>query len=135
MGLWRIERTVEDRLLARRGSFAGEARFTAGEGGLIYDETGTLVFPGDVPMRAQRRYLWREDGGGIAVYFADGRPFHRIDADSDDPTDRHDCPPDLYVAAYDFTDWPHWSSRWTVTGPRKDHDIVSRFTRAEDAKR
>ena len=71
--------------------------------GLAYVEEGTLAFPGAAPMRASRRYLWRDGGAGtIDVWFEDGRFFHRFDAEDPAPAAAHDCPPDLYRVRYDF---------------------------------
>jgi len=80
------------------------------------------------PIRAERRYLWGPgDAGCIEVTFEDGRAFHRIDPAV--PKARHDCAPDIYEVTYDFTDWPRWQSRWTVTGPNKAYVMTSDYTR------
>jgi Family of unknown function (DUF6314) len=130
-GLWRIERRIEDVRAGRTGAFAGEARFEPAAGGLAYREEGALSFPGAAPMRAERRYLWRDGGAGtIDVFFADGRFFHRFDAEDAAPAASHDCPPDLYRVRYDFRGWPRWQAEWRVTGPRKDYGMVSSYTPA-----
>jgi hypothetical protein len=67
------------------------------------------------------------------VLFADGRFFHRFDAEDPAPAAAHDCPPDLYRVRYDFRPWPRWQAEWRVTGPRKDYAMVSRYRPAAGA--
>ncbi len=100
-----------------------------GGDGLILTETGRLCYGAAAPMQAERRYLWRADGAGIAVFFADGRPFHWFSMAA--PEAHHDCPPDNYHVAYDFGAWPRWQSRWAVTGPRKDYVMWSQYEQGD----
>ena len=133
-GRWRIERTIEDVRAGRTGRMAGTARFDPDPHGLAYLEEGTLAFPGAAPMRATRRYLWRDGGAGtIDVLFADGRFFHRFDAEDPQPATTHDCPPDVYRVRYDFRRWPRWKAEWRVAGPGKDYATVTTFTPAPEA--
>lgn len=130
-GRWRIERAIEDVAAGRAGRFAGEAVFAPVPEGLAYVETGTLSLEGVAPMAASRRYLWRDAGSGtIDVMFADGRFFHRIDAEEPTSGALHDCAPDVYRVRYDFRGWPRWVAEWRVSGPRKDYAMVSRYARA-----
>ena len=119
-GQWLADRTITDQLSGQVIRFEGTVDFRAGQGAWIWDEDGALVLPGQAPIRATRRYLWRAEGDEIAVFFDDGRPFHVIGSGMA-PTAHHDCPPDSYDVSYDFTRWPLWSARWRVTGPRKDY--------------
>ena len=133
-GRWRLERRIEDVQAGRTGRLTGEARFEPAPGGLAYHETGTLAFDGAPPMRAERRYLWRDGGNGtIDVLFADGRFFHRFDAEDLTPGASHACAPDAYRVRYDFRAWPRWQAEWRVTGPRKDYAMVSRYRPATGA--
>lgn len=124
-GLWRIVRQI--RQPGGDAGFAGTARFTPDGAGLHYREEGLLTLPAAPPMRAEREYLWRSDGAGIAVFFADGRAFHRFDPAA--PEASHWCDPDDYQVRYDFTAWPGWRAEWRVTGPRKDYVMVSDYSR------
>lgn len=141
IGDWRLAREIvqADGMVAQ---FTGQARFTPlGAGRLRYHETGRLCLPGAAPMQAERSYLWAAEGEGageegageeIAVFFADGRPFHRFSpgAPGATPEAAHLCPPDHYRVAYDFRHWPSWSAHWQVAGPRKAYSLTSRYCRA-----
>ncbi len=128
-GQWALSRQVE---LAGGAwaRFEGRAAFVpAGPGRLAYREEGLLSPPGAVaPLRAERSYLWCAEGDEIAVFFDDGRPFHRFCAAR--PEASHWCDPDQYDVRYDFTLWPEWHSAWQVRGPRKEYRLTSQFRRA-----
>jgi hypothetical protein len=66
----------------------------------VQEEAGTLHYGDAPPIRAERRYLWRAEGDGLAVFFEDGRPFHRVGPGR--LSDRHDCAPDTYDVTYLF---------------------------------
>ncbi|WP_212525814.1 DUF6314 family protein [Actibacterium sp. MT2.3-13A] len=128
-GRWRLEREIDDAKAGQRARFSGTATFTReAAGGLLCDEAGTLILPGQPPLAAARRYLWRAEGGDIAVFFHDGRPFHLI-APGARPEAGHDCPPDLYQVRYDFRRWPEWRAEWRVSGRRKDYLMRSTYAR------
>lgn len=128
-GDWRVTREIVH-TGGPDARFAGVARFLPDGAGLSYREEGELVIAGQVPVRAERRYLWRPGvAGAIEVLFDDGRAFHRIDPATGASCDRHRCEQDVYDVAYDFGTWPEWSSCWRVTGPRKDYEMQSRYRR------
>ena len=126
-GGWVIARRIDDRL-AGQARFAGTAVLTPAPGGLAYAETGMLRTAAGA-FEARRAYLWQFDAAGVAVLFVDGRPFHRFVPDGRAEGSDHPCGADLYRVTYDFTRWPDWSAVWTVTGPRKDYTMESRFVR------
>lgn len=125
-GDWTIAREIEQ-MGAGPARFEGRARFTADGVGLAYHEAGTLTLPGAAPMRAERAYLWREEGAEIVVLFPDGRPFHRFDPSA--PAAHHWCDPDDYRVRYDFVTWPEWRAEWRVSGPRKAYTMRSLYRR------
>lgn len=126
-GRWAVARTIHDNASGERSSFSGLAVLTPEPGGLLYRETGTLRTPAG-EFAAERRYRWLPAGAdGIAVTFEDGRPFHLI-GPGERPEAEHDCPPDIYRVAYDFSRWPAWEAIWRVSGPRKDYDSRTRYT-------
>ena len=126
-GGWSIARNIEDHRSGQSGHFHGTARFCAVPEGLAYREVGLLTLGQALPMTATRDYLWRWSAGRIRVDYADGRPFH--DFAPADPVAHHSCSPDDYRVRYDFSDWPHWTVEWKVTGPRKDYGSRSTFSR------
>ncbi|MCV6583902.1 MAG: DUF6314 family protein [Marinibacterium sp.] len=128
-GIWQIDRQIDDRRAGLVITGTGQARLTRQGDGLIYDETLMLDLPGQGALTAERRYLWAQDPGGVAVAFDDGRPFHRILLSGGDARDRHHCDPDLYDVTYDFSTWPRWSARWDVTGPRKGYVMRTSYCR------
>lgn len=129
IGVWRLDRRIEDRLTGQGGQFRGTARFDGDDKRLAYLEQGVLTLGTAAPMQAERRYVWTAaPNGGIDVWFEDGRPFHTIDTTTTTPTASHDCAPDRYDVAYDFSDWPRWTATWTVLGPRKDYSMMSSYT-------
>jgi len=134
-GRWRLARRVaEDG--GGTALFEGWAAFRpGGDGVLDYAETGWLRLADAPPMRAERRYAWRAQGGRVFVSFADGRPFH--DFAPADPRARHLCGADVYDVAYRFdaTDdgandgADAWEAEWRVRGPRKAYVMVTRYCR------
>lgn len=131
-GHWTLSRRIDhaDGATARA---EGSARFTSDGEGLTLFETGVLRIQGAAQMRFERSYLWRKaGGGGIAVFFDDGRPFHYFAPDQ--LQDRHDCPPDLYRVSYNLSRLPgEWRVVWRVIGPRKNYRMDTTYCRADSA--
>ena len=128
-GRWHVARVIEDAKTGGQGHFEGEVLFEPEADGLRYTETGTLRLDGQPGFTSSLVYLWRPDLAGVAVFFDDGRPFHGFDLAAQ-PEATHWCDPDHYTVRYDFSDWPNWSARWAVTGPRKDYVMMSRYVSA-----
>ena len=128
-GDWQIERIIEDRRAGTEIQLTGQVRMTPDGDDYRYQEEGTLVFSDGRTLAATRRYLWRRDGDGVAVYFDDGRYFHSFDPAAERPSARHWCDPDRYDVDYDLSDWPRWSVRWEVSGPRKEYVTATWFRR------
>ncbi|MEO0774855.1 MAG: DUF6314 family protein [Pseudomonadota bacterium] len=128
IGDWVVTRTIDDRL-GPPGRFEGTANFNPDEGGLHYTETGQLTLGDGPSFSATRTYLWRSAAPLIEVLFPDHRPFHRFDPNAGGAGERHYCDPDIYDVIYEFSDWPHWTTTWTVTGPRKDYTMRTEFNR------
>jgi uncharacterized protein DUF6314 len=126
-GRWQITRQIDDRRAGVMGQFAGQAEFVADGDGLVLNETGMHSYGGAAPMRAERRYIWRADGPGVAVFFADGRPFHWFSSIVHEAD--HHCSADHYRVRYDFNDWPMWRAYWSVNGPRKNYRMESCYQR------
>jgi len=127
-GDWLVSRRIADDYSGQEGQFEGTARFVPEGDGLRYEEAGTLIMGGAVPMRAERAYLWDARAGEIVVRFADGRPFHHF-ATTPAPEAEHLCGEDLYEVRYDFGHWPDWRAVWRVSGPRKAYEMTSQYQR------
>lgn len=125
-----MTRVIEDRRTGREGHLSGRADFTPDAAGLAYEEQGILSFAGQPDVHARQGYHWAGQGALIVVTFADGRAFHRIELNRTVYETRHDCPPDTYDVAYDFSAWPAWSTVWNVAGPRKGYTMTTRYRRA-----
>jgi hypothetical protein len=126
-GRWRLSRVIEDARAGLTGRLEGEAVWRTDGNGLVQEESGTLHYGTAAPMQATRRYLWRADGEGITVLFEDGRPFHTLPAAGAEAV--HHCDPDLYRVTYSLNLPASFTQIWRVTGPRKDAQITSHFTR------
>ncbi|MFD1341778.1 DUF6314 family protein [Litorisediminicola beolgyonensis] len=129
-GTWKFSRKIHDRLSHQVISVDGTARLEPDAEGLGYSEESVMHLADHAPMHGTRRYLWRHDGAEVAVYFADGAPFHRFALGQATPEAAHWCDPDSYAVTYDFADWPVWRTTWTVTGPRKDYLMETLLARA-----
>ncbi len=125
-GIWTLEKEIEDRLGAP-ASFRGTAEVRRDASAWRYEERGDMQLGSGETLAAERVYLWAEAADGIAVAFADGRPFHVMPFAGGAAT--HDCPPDLYQVRYDFSPWPDWTAIWVVRGPRKDYRMSARYGR------
>ncbi len=122
-GQWRLERDIvhADGTSAR---FVGRAVWECSGADLDYAETGELAVPGQAPITAGQRYIWRPD---LTVWFSDGRYFHTVPARGG--RTRHWCAPDRYDGEYDFDPWPRFRVTWRVSGPRKSYRMVSTYRR------
>ncbi|NAZ35551.1 DUF6314 family protein [Rubellimicrobium sp. CFH 75288] len=122
---WRLERRLDDRLAGRTGRLEGVLRVLAEPDGLRLEEEGWLHWGDGPPLPARAAWLWRWEGGEVAVAFADGRAFHRFRPAGLVRGTEHCCGADLYRVRYDFRAWPVWRTEWTAHGPRKDYRLES----------
>lgn len=122
-GRWHLERHI----LSTQGPdarFEGRAVWSRTDGGLLYLEEGQMTLEGHPPMHAERRFFWAED---LSVFFEDGRFFHRVPGQGGDTA--HWCDPDSYTLHYAFREWPVFHVHWRVSGPRKDYQARTQYTR------
>lgn len=131
LGDWAIERAIDDRRTGAPARFQGTARIAPSRAGdhLDWREEGHLesaAFTG----RATRDMRIVVQGAAFAVLFADGRPFHPLDLAAGHCAVDHPCGADHYVGELALADaGAVLTIRWRVTGPAKDLDIRSRYTR------
>ena len=131
-GRWTVQRQLLDRSAGTQGAFSGVARFSVADddGGLAFREEGTVRWP-SFSGPASREYLLKPAGRADAldVFFADGRPFHRMSFSPEANLDSHWCDPDTYRVTYSFDGPDRFSYVWDVRGPGKDLLLTSRLER------
>lgn len=128
-GVWSLRREIRHND-GRIDHLTGQCTFTRSGPQLLQEETGWLETKAG-RFQASRRYVWKEAGRQLEVFFEDMRPFHSVQLGVARPETVHLCPPDRYEVAYDFSTWPNWSTVWIVEGPRKGYRMESHFTPEE----
>jgi hypothetical protein len=131
LGTWAVERQLLDRATGTRGTFSGVVHFSpTDDGGLAFREEGTVRWP-TFTGPASRDYLLRTSGqpDALDVFFADGRPFHRMSFAPAASHDAHWCDPDTYRVTYTYEGPDRFGYTWDVSGPRKDLLLTSRLHR------
>jgi hypothetical protein len=131
-GAWRIARTLHDARVGQDGSLEGTAEFTPRpDGGLNYLETGILRL-GDHVGPAEQTYLYAFPTPDHAeVFRRDGSPFHALDLCTGHAEATHQCGADLYRGSFQVTGPDSWTAEWSVTGPRKDYRMLTRYNRGK----
>jgi len=140
-GEWDVVREIADHRTGQAGSFRGRASFrprpgsaAAEPGGpgravLEFTEQGELKFAGHRgPASRSLRYVGRGDGSA-AVCFADGRDFYALDLRSGSCRAVHPCRADRYSVTVTRLSPDAFTEVWQVTGPAKDYDLTSVYTR------
>ena len=128
-GRWALRREIRDNLGQQQGKLVGIAEFSVMDDGLLYMEQGKLSMGDQPDLNAERCYIWKGEGPDVEVLFEDGRPFHKFNLRRTMPDAQHLCGADMYSVAYRFIDWPNWTARWDVLGPRKDYRMISSYKR------
>ena len=149
-GDWDVVREIADHRTGQAGSFRGRASFrpaaagqaaAAGQPGgldgrvLNFTEHGELRFGSHRgPASRTLRYYGRSDGSAD-VRFADGREFYRLDLSYGSSKAAHPCRADRYVVTVTRLSADTFSEVWRVTGPAKDYDMTTVYTRADEHTR
>lgn len=133
-GRWRFER-----IIAGHGTMQGMALFIPEGGGETrYREEGLLRLRtgGDFP--SSRDYAYRDRPGGFAVFFAETprRLFHEVRLSCEQGgqfsgTAAHACGGDFYETRYEFMPGGDFFTGHTVTGPRKNYSMRTRYARLD----
>jgi hypothetical protein len=148
-GDWNVVRHISDHQTGEVGEFRGQASFrrcpagpaqqisragrrdVADPDGLVlsYREHGELRF-GSHRGPASRSLLYRELADGSAdVRFADGREFYRLDLRSGTWSAEHPCRADHYRVTVRRLSPDSFCETWRVTGPAKDYELATTYTR------
>jgi hypothetical protein len=129
-GQWNVVRDISDARSGTTGRFRGTASFTPAAGGARFAEEGELAFGSHRgPASRSLIYAARTDGAAD-VFFADGREFFRLDLTSGDCQAEHLCRADRYEVTVSRTGDDSFTEIWRVTGPAKDYQLSSRYSRA-----
>ena len=134
-GDWDVVREIADHRSGQAGEFRGHASFRsapARASGSVLDfaEQGELRFAGHRgPARRSLRYHGRADGGAD-VRFADGRGFFGLDLRFGSCRAVHLCRADRYAVTVTWLSPDCFTEIWRVTGPDKDYDLTTVYTRA-----
>jgi hypothetical protein len=151
-GDWRLTKSMDYVLGGKTGTFSGGASFAPlqhkGHNALLaYAEEGEMTL-GSASFNSYKRLLWDFGGGDCAKVFFDdalegredpamviegARFFHDITFTPEGELvfSAHPCGPDVYRGEMSCHSPDAFTLRWVVTGPRKDGDIVSSFSRRD----
>ena len=140
-GDWDVVREIADHRSGVAGSFRGRASFrlrpeseAADPGGqgcrmLELAEQGQLRF-GAHYGPAGRSLLYHGCSDGSAdVRFADGREFYHLDLRTGACRAVHLCRADRYAVTVTWLTADSFTEVWQVTGPAKNYDLTSVYTR------
>jgi hypothetical protein len=138
LGVWEVNRTIEDHSLGVPGSFQGTATFQKVppvdklvSHRALFVETGMLNF-GHYQNSASRHLELRESHGStVALFFSDGRHFVDIDLTAGRWESSHLCGDDRYTISTVAISRNSFQECWKVRGPRKSYDAVTTLTRLD----
>jgi len=134
-GDWTLARRISNHRTGQVGSFHGTASFcpsaTSKPGRVLtYTESGELRL-GNHRGPAGRSLLVLDAGDGTAdVQFSDGREFYRLDLRTGTCTAAHPCRADRYHLTVTRLGPDSYAETWRVTGPSKDYELRTTYTRA-----
>jgi len=135
VGDWDVVREIADHRGGRAGEFRGRASFRrvpdrSACAVLDLAEEGELRFGRHRgPASRSLRYQGRADGSAD-VRFADGRAFFRLDLSFGNCRAVHLCRADRYAVTVTWLSSDCFTEIWRVTGPDKDYDMTTVYTRA-----
>lgn len=120
VGLWRLQRTLLDRLSGQRGTATGTLTLTRAVDAIGWAEQGTVEWGGKAYAFTRDYRLTREPDGWW-MRFADDRPFHPW---TPGEWVTHPCRADEYRGLI-TSKGDTWTVRWDVQGPAKSQLIVT----------
>jgi hypothetical protein len=139
-GHWDVVREIADHRSGSAGSFRGRASFRSrpesaaepdGLDGRALElaETGELRFGARHGPAGRSLLYYGCSDGSADVRFADGREFYRLDLRTGSCHAVHQCRADRYAVTVTWLSADSFTEVWQVTGPAKDYDLTSVYTR------
>jgi hypothetical protein len=144
-GDWDVVREIADHRSGNAGSFRGRASFrprpetAAAEPDGLDGRVLELTEHGELRFGAHRGSAGRSllyygcSDGSTDVRFADGREFYRLDLRTGSCRALHPCRADRYAVTVTWLSADSFTEVWQVTGPDKDYDLTSVYTRTGSA--
>ena len=128
-GSWGTDRHLLDRSSGAEGRFIGTTVFVPDDGGLLWEEQGTVVWPHFQGPASRSYRVTTEASGTMTVRFPDRRVLCTLDLRSGSAEDEHLCAPDTYRVALTVVSPTVVEYSWDVTGPAKDFLLTTVLTR------
>jgi hypothetical protein len=141
-GDWDVVREIADHRSGVAGSFRGRASFrprpesSAPDPGcpdgrvLEFTEQGQLRFGAHHGPAGRSLLYYGCSDGSADVRFADGREFYHLDLRTGGCHAVHPCRADRYAVTVTWLTADSFTEVWQVTGPDKDYDLTSVYTRS-----
>jgi hypothetical protein len=132
LGLWDVERTVEDHLSGTEGSFLGSAVVVAdplNPATAHYEESGHFHLGTHSGPATRRLDVLRRDDSTAMLLFTDGRPFVDLDLRNGAWESKHPCAEDLYELSTMVVSLNLVQERWRVRGPETSYDAFTTLRR------
>ncbi len=140
-GDWDVVREIADHRNGVSGSFRGRASFRPrpesaaadpdGLDGRVLEltEQGELRFGAHHGPAGRRLLYYGCSDGSADVRFAGGREFYHLDLRTGGCRAVHPCRADRYAVTVTWLTGDSFTEVWQVTGPAKDYDLTSVYTR------
>jgi Family of unknown function (DUF6314) len=138
-GDWDVVREIADHRSGVAGSFRGHASFRPqpeaadadGLDGRVLEltEQGELRFGARRGPASRSLLYYGCSDGSAEVRFADGREFYHLDLRTGACHAVHPCRADRYAVTVTWLSADSFTEVWQVTGPAKDYDLTSVYTR------
>lgn len=128
-GSWGTDRHLLDRASGAEGRFTGTTVFTLDDGGLHWEEQGTVVWPSFRGPAARTYRVTSDSAEMLTVRFPDGRVLCTLDLRNATAQDEHLCGADTYSMAFTVPSPTTVQYSWDITGPAKDLLLTTVLTR------
>ena len=124
---------TQTRSITPGGTYHGTALFTRiHDNTLQYREEGALTTDQGHTGEVFRSYLFKRIGDRIEVLFDEAEPrlFHELSIDHQGRAEAdHKCGDDFYKSVYQFMSRDEFKITHTVTGPRKNYVMETKYVR------